>query len=323
VQLAGVTIRSATLHNEDDIRRKDIREGDVVIIKRAGDVIPQVVGPVLEMRTGAEKEFNYPKECPVCQAPVVREEDEAMAYCRNKLCPAQRLEGLKHFVCQGAMDIRGLGPQTLEKMISLELIEDAASLYALTAEQLARLPNFKDKSIRNLLNAIEQSKARPFARVLFALGIRHVGESIAELLAAHFGTVEKIESASEEEISAVQGIGPEIARSVRSYFDVEENRKLVHDLRRAGLQFEAAEEARVREGPFVNKTFVLTGSLPTLSRKEATEFIENRGGKVISAVSSKTSYLLAGADPGSKLQKAQELGVPQITEEQLKQMAGE
>jgi DNA ligase (NAD+) len=323
VKLAGVTIRSATLHNEDDIRRKDIREGDVVIIKRAGDVIPQVVGPVIEKRTGAEREFNYPKECPVCHQPVVREEDEAMAYCRNKLCPAQRLEGLIHFVCQGAMDIRGLGPQTLEKMIGLGIIEDAASLYTLTAGQLAQLPNFKEKSISNLLAAIEQSKVRPFARVLFALGIRHVGESIAELLAGHFGTIEKLESATEEEISAVQGIGPEIAGSVRSYFDVDENRELVKKLKAAGLQFAAAQEARARGGPFLNKAFVITGTLPTLSRKEAKEFIETRGGKVISAVSSKTSYLLAGADPGSKVQKAQELGIPQITEEQLKSLAEE
>jgi DNA ligase (NAD+) len=323
VRLAGVTIRSATLHNEDDIRRKDIREGDIVIIKRAGDVIPQVVGPVLEKRAGAEKEFNYPKECPVCQGPVVREEDEAMAYCRNPLCPAQRLEGLKHFVSQGAMDIRGLGPKTLEKMIDLKLIENAADLYSdsLTDKKLELLPKFKEKSIENLLTSIKQSKSRPFSRVLFALGIRHVGESIADLLASHFIVVDEIISASEEKISDIQGIGPEIARSVRNYFDFEENLELVRKLRSAGLQFEAAESGHGREGPFLNKTFVLTGTLPTLSRKEAAEFIESRGGKVISAVSSKTSYLLVGADPGSKLQKAQELGVPQITEEQLKELA--
>ena len=323
VQLAGVTIRTATLHNEDDIRRKDIREGDYVFIKRAGDVIPQVVGPLLEKRSGEEKEFRYPTKCPICDGPVVREEDQAMAYCRNPLCPAQRLEGLKHFVSRGAMDIRGLGPQTLEKMIDLCLVEDAADLYDLKDEQLARLPNFKEKSIQNLIDSIKQSKTRPFSRVLFALGIRHVGESIAELLVSHFGAVDAIESASEEEISAVLGIGPEIAHSVRSYFDVEDNRVLVKKLRDAGLQFLAAKESGPRDGAFSGKTFVLTGTLPTLSRKEATEFIESRGGKVISAVSSKTSYLLAGADPGSKLQKAQEIGVAQITEEQLKQLAGE
>src|SRR3974377_1209520 len=194
-------------------------------------------------------------------------------------------------------------------MIGLGMSEDAASLYSLTSDQLSRLPNFKDKSIANLLAAIEQSKSRPFARVLFALGIRHVGESIAELLAAHFGTVGKLESAPEEEISEVQGIGPEIAGSVRRYFDVEENLELVKKLEAAGLQFEAAPETRAREGPFLNRTFVITGTLPTLSRKEATEFIEKRGGKVISAVSSKTGFLLAGADPGSKLQKSQELGI--------------
>jgi len=323
VQLAGVTIRTATLHNEDDIRRKDIREGDMVFIKRAGDVIPQVIGPVRELRTGAEKEFKYPEKCPECGAPIVRNEDEALAYCRNPHCPAQRLEGLIHFVCQGAMDIRGLGPQTLEKMIDLELIGDAADLYSLKAEGLARLPNFKEKSVQNLLTSIERSKARPFARVLFALGIRHVGESIAELLVSHFGEVDAIQAASEEEISAVQGVGPEIARSVRTYFDVEENRALVRRLREAGLQFRAAKGSAAREGPFSNKTFVLTGTLPTLSRKDATDFIESRGGRVISSISSKTSYLLVGADPGSKLAKAKELEVPQITEDELKRLAGE
>jgi DNA ligase (NAD+) len=323
VQLGGVTIRTATLHNEDDIRRKDIREGDTVIIKRAGDVIPQVVGPVRENRKGDEKEFSYPTQCRFCDGPIAREEGQVLAYCRNPHCPAQRLEGLKHFVSQGAMDIRGLGPRTLEKMIDLGLVENAADLYSLKDEQLTRLSNFKEKSINNLLASIKQSKSRPFSRVLFALGIRHVGESIADLLASHFIVVDEIISASEEKISAIQGIGPEIARSVRNYFDSEENLELVKKLRSAGLQFEAAESGHGQEGPFLDKTFVLTGTLPTLSRKEATELIESRGGKVISAVSSKTSYLLVGADPGSKLQKAQELGVPQITEEQLKKLAGD
>lgn len=321
VQLAGVTIRTATLHNEDDIRRKDIREGDFVIVKRAGDVIPQIIGPVREKRTGSEREFRNPTECPVCHAPVVREEGEAMAYCTNRQCPAQRLESLKHFVGQSAMDIRGLGPQTLEKMIDLKLIEDAAGLYSLTADQLARLPNFKEKSINNLLRSIEQSKAQPFARVLFALGIRHVGESVAELLADGFGSIEALETASEEEISAIQGIGPEIAHSVRTYLDVEENRNLIDKLKRAGLQFRGAEAPAKAVGALSNKTFVITGTLPTLSRKDAADLIEAHGGKVISSISSKTSYLVVGENPGSKLQKAQELGVPQITEEQLKEMA--
>lgn len=323
VQLAGVTIRTATLHNEDDIRRKDIREGDIVIVKRAGDVIPQVVGPVREKRSGAEREFRNPTECPVCHAPVVREEGEAMAYCSNRQCPAQRIESLKHYVGRSAMDIRGLGPQTLEKMIDLKLIEDAADLYSLTADQLARLPNFKEKSISNLLSSIEQSKAQPFARVLFALGIRHVGESIAELLANNFGSIEALEVAPEEQISKIQGIGPEIAHSVRAYLDVEENRDLIAKLRKAGLQFRGAVMPTKAAGSLSGRTFVITGTLPTLSRKQATDIIESQGGKVISSISSKTSYLVVGENPGSKLQKAQQLEVPQITEEQLRAMAAE
>ncbi len=325
VQLAGVTIRTATLHNEDDIRRKDIREGDVVIVKRAGDVIPQVVGPVREKRTGTEHEFKYPTECPACHQNVERAEGEAMAYCRNPHCPAQRLEALIHFVSQGAMDIRGLGPQTIEKILDLNLISDAADLYSLTAEHLARLPNFKEKSISNLLASMDRSKSQPFRRVLFALGIRHVGESIAELLASAFGNMAALMTAGEEQISAVQGIGPEIARSVRNYFEAEENQTLIRKLKLkpAGLQFAVSGQESVRGGPFLGLTFVITGTLPSLSRKQATEFIKKRGGKVVSAVSSKTNYLVAGADPGSKLTKARELGVGLLSEEELIKLAGE
>jgi len=323
VQLAGVTIHNATLHNEDDIRRKDIREGDLVIVKRAGDVIPQVVGPVREKRTGGEREFRYPDACPACGSSIERVEGEAMAYCRNVHCSAQRLESLIHFASQGAMDIRGLGPQTIEKLLDLGLVSDAADLYALTQEQVARLPNFKEKSIGNLLASIEQSKSRPFDRVLFALGIRHVGESIAELLVKTFGDIARLAAAEEEEISSAQGIGPEIARSVRSYFDMEDNRKLIERLKGAGLQFASSGQGKVRGGPFEGKTFVITGTLPSLSRKEASEFIEARGGKVLSAISSKTSYLVVGADPGSKLARARDLGVAQLTQEELLKLGQE
>jgi DNA ligase (NAD+) len=320
VQLSGVTIRTATLHNEDDIRRKDIREGDVVIIKRAGDVIPQVVGPVREKRTGAEKEFEYPSVCPSCGQPVEREPGDAMAYCVNVHCPGQRLESLIHFVSQGAMDIRGLGPQTIEKLLELKLIADASDFYDLTAEQIARLPNFKEKSVGNLITAIEASKAQPFGRVLFALGIRHVGETIADLLASSFGRIEALMEATEEQIAGVPGIGPEIARSVRTYMQLETNRRLIARLQAAGLQF-AAEIKTRGAGTFAGKTFVITGVLPTMSRKEAADFIVQNGGKVIGSVSSKTSYLVAGADPGSKLSKAKELGIPLIAEEELLSLA--
>ncbi|MGD0309267.1 MAG: NAD-dependent DNA ligase LigA [Acidobacteriota bacterium] len=321
VELGGVTIRNATLHNEDDIRRKDIREGDVVIVKRAGDVIPQIVGPVREKRTGAEREFSYPGQCPACNEPVTRTEGDALAYCRNPHCPAQRLESLIHFVSQGAMDIRGLGPQTLEKMLELQLISDAADLYALTGEQLARLPNFKEKAVQNLLESIGKSKKRPFKQVLFALGIRHVGEGIAELLVPAFRTIKELMTATEEEISSVPGIGPEIARSVRSYLDDHENQDLIRRLKDAGLQFAVSEEEMPHGGPFAGLTFVITGTLPSLSRKEASDFIKKNGGKVLSSLSSKTNYLVVGADPGSKLAKAREWNVRQVTEEELLKLA--
>jgi DNA ligase (NAD+) len=322
VQLKGVTIRTATLHNEDDIRRKDIREGDTVLIKRAGDVIPQVVGPVREKRTGAEREFEYPKTCPGCGEPVTREEGDAMAYCTNRRCPAQRLESLIHFVSRDAMDIRGLGAQTLQKLVELHLIEDAADLYSLTGDQVAQLPNFKEKAVANLLAGIGQSKEQPFGRVLFALGIRHVGQTVAELLTSAFPSVKELETVPEEMISEVQGIGPEIAASVRTWFDDEENRGLVAKLAAAGLKFESAR-GQVAAGPFAGKTFVITGTLPTFSRKQAEEYIETHGGKVISSVSARTSYLVVGDDAGSKLRKAEELGVERISEEQLRKMTGE
>lgn len=322
VQVGGVTIQLATLHNEDDIRRKDIREGDVVIVKRAGDVIPQVVGPVREKRTGREKEFSYPKVCPVCKTRVIRESGEAMAYCTNRQCPAQIYESLKHFVSQNAMDIRGLGPQTLEKMLELKLISDPGDLYALRAEDIAKLPGFKDRSIHNLLSAIEESKSRAFPQVLFALGIRHAGEAVAKLLAAEFGTMERLVSASEEEIAAIQGIGSEIARSLRRYFDSEQNRRLIEKLKKAGLQFSIAREEPAAKGPLTGKSFVITGTLPTLSRKEASDLIEQHGGKIAASVSSRTDYVVVGESPGSKLEKARRLGVQTISEQELMQLVG-
>ncbi|MDA2927489.1 NAD-dependent DNA ligase LigA [Acidobacteria bacterium AH-259-G07] len=321
VQVGGVTIRTATLHNEDDIRRKDIREGDLVVVKRAGDVIPQVVGPVREKRTGQERPFTYPDRCPACNAAVRREPGDAMAYCTNRNCPAQVLEALKHFVSQGAMDIRGLGPQTLEKLLELELIEDPADLYFLTAEDLAKLPNFKEKSIKNLLNGIEQSKSQGFQRVLFALGVRHVGESIAELLVTDFGDIDSLAAAPEDEISSIQGVGPEIARSVHHYFQVEDNRRLIEKLKKAGLQFQVAGETLKGEGSFSGRAFVITGTLPGFSRSQAAEFIESHGGRVTSSLSSKTDFLVVGEGPGSKLKKAEELGIAPISESELKKMA--
>lgn len=325
VEVGGVTIRTATLHNEDDIRRKDIRAGDWVIIKRAGDVIPQVVGPVPARRDGSEVPFEYPGQCPVCQAPVVREEGDAMAYCLNRSCPAQRLEALKHFVSQGALDIRGLGPQTLEKLVEAELVKSPADLFKLTRDQLLTLEGFKEKSVDNLIESFEAAKQQPMQRVVFALGIRHVGETVARLLTQHFRTIDALMAADIEAVSGIQGIGPEIASSVVHYFESDDNRKLIEELRAAGLALEirATEEPDAGESVLTGKAFVITGTLPTLSRKEATEFIVSRGGLVRSSVSSNTDYLLAGADAGSKLAKAQALGIQILSEEELFELAGE
>lgn len=321
VQVGGVTIRTATLHNEDDIRRKDIREGDVVLVKRAGDVIPQVVGAVREKRTGKEKEFRYPELCPDCGKDVTRQTDGVMAYCTNRDCPAQSLEALKHFVSQGAMDIRGLGPQTLEKLLELNLIEDASDLYRLTRKDVVELPNFQEKSIENLLASLEQSQSQPFERVLFALGIRHVGERIAGLLVDSFEDIDSLTNASEADMTSVEGIGPEIANSVYVYLHEEKNRLLIQRFKKAGLQLRIKRREAGGQQGLAGMTFVLTGILPTWSRTQATEFIQGNGGKVTSSISSKTDFAVAGDSPGSKLNKARELQIRVISETELKTMA--
>ncbi|HRR26516.1 MAG TPA: NAD-dependent DNA ligase LigA [Acidobacteriota bacterium] len=316
VEVGGVTVHTATLHNEADIRRKDIREGDMVVIRRAGDVIPQVVRPLVEKRTGNEKVFTYPDRCPVCQAPVVREEGGVMAYCSNRRCPAQRLEALKHFVSREAMDIRGLGPETLEKLMQAGLVQDPADLYRLRREDILGLPGFGEKSADNLLRSLEESKHRPFHRVLFALGIRHVGATVARLLTRHFPDIERLAAATTEELEAVPGIGPEIARSIRAYFQHEDNIRLIRRLQEAGLRFH--EEAAARPvRPLSGKSFVITGSLEGLSREQAKQFIEEHGGVVRDSVSRNTDYLIVGANPGSKLEKARSLGVPTLTWDEL------
>lgn len=319
VRLGGVTIKLATLHNEDDIRRKDIRIGDMVVVKRAGDVIPQVIGPVLEQRSGKEKIFRYPDKCPSCGHPVVHEEGEAMAYCVNRDCPAQIFEGLNHFVSRGAMDIRGLGPSTISKLLELGSIRNSADLYSLTEEQLAQLPGFKEKSIQNLRAAIEESKKRPFENVLFALGIRHIGEGVAALLTTAFHDIDGLMNANEEDISGIMGIGPRIAHSVYQYFRDAQNRKLVDRLRDAGLKLRK-EQRIVKRGKLVGKSFIITGKLETMPRSAAEKWIEERGGTVLPSVSKKLDYLVVGEDPGSKLAKARKLGVAQISEKQLFEM---
>jgi DNA ligase (NAD+) len=319
-----VTIRQATLHNEDDIRRKDIRVGDFVHVKRAGDVIPQVVGPVPAKRSGSEQEFRYPDECPACGSEISREPGDAMAYCTNKKCPAQRLETLKHFVSRGAMDIRGLGPRTLKKMLEMEIIDSPSGLYQLTEEELTRLEGFKEKSIENILNSIEDSKKREFKRVLFALGIRHVGEGVAELIADHVQNIEDLKQATEDRILDIKGIGPEIASSVVSYFQNRENLQLVKELQKAGLRFEVKRHNRLAEESVLeDKKIVVTGALNSYSRKEVKELISRLGGKVTSSVSSETDFVVFGENPGSKLQKANELGIRVLSEAEFLDLAGQ
>ena len=316
VRVGGVTVRQATLHNEDDIRKKDIREGDTVQVKRAGDVIPQVVAPVVSQRTGFEKRFSYPKLCPQCGSNIRRIEGEAMAYCPNTQCPAQRLEKLKHFVGRGAMDIRGLGQQTVETMVELNLIEDAADLYGLTREQVGSLPGFKEKSIGNLLDSLQSSLDQPFSRVLFALGIRHVGESVAELLARSFRRIDELYEADVEEIASVNGVGPEIAGSVRAFLDEPSNWSFLQRLRKAGLKFQTGGAVETPT-PLKGKIFVITGTLRDMSRSEAKNLLRDLGGKVAASLSSRTDYLVVGADPGSKLEKARSLRIEAIDEAAL------
>ncbi|MBC7250846.1 MAG: NAD-dependent DNA ligase LigA [Anaerolineae bacterium] len=323
VELGGVTIKHASLHNYEDVARKDIRIGDMVIVKRAGDVIPYVAGPIVDLRDGSERPITMPERCPVCGEPVVQPEDEVAVYCVNAACPAQLKRRVRHFVA--AMEIDGLGERTVDLFVDKGLIHDAADLYTLHAEDILELEGFAEKSTENLLAAIEASKKQPFWRVLNALGIRYVGSVVAQTLARHFPSIDDLMQATQEDMENVEGIGPRIAASVVDYFRRPRHRELIEKLRRAGLRLaeERREEAEERVLPLAGKTFVITGTLPTMSREAATAFIERHGGKVTSSVSSKTDYLVVGESPGgTKYRKAQQLGVPMIDEAQLRAMVG-
>jgi DNA ligase (NAD+) len=312
VIVAHARVKLATLHNEDDIRRKDIRVGDTVIVQRAGDVIPQVVGPVVSKRTGTEKVFEMPLECPVCGSPVVRPEGEAMRYCRNRACPAQIFRLLFHFAGRGAMDIEGLGESLADQLLKNNLVHDLADIYYLRKEDLLKLERLGEKSVSNLLANIERSKNRPLTNLLFGLGIRHVGFETAELLANHFGSVDAMANATLEELESVPTIGPKTAEAVYEYFQDEENRKLIEKFRAAGVKLAGATAAR--EGPLMGLAFVVTGSLERWSRNEIESLIKRLGGSVGSSVTKKTHFLVAGENPGSKLAKAQEYAVPVLDE---------
>ena len=315
VLVGGVTIKQAALHNEDDIRRKDIRIGDTVIIQRAGEVIPQVVGPVVSKRTGQEKEFTMPLHCPVCGAKVTRPEGEVMSYCTNAACPAQVQQRIEHFVSRAGMDIRGIGESLSATLYDTGLVKNVADLYDLTSEQLLTMERMAEKSAANIINSISNSKNRPLSRVIFALGILHVGEETAELLAGHFGSIDKLASAPREELMSIPSVGPKLADSITAFFGQAENKKIIRRLRKAGVRL---EEAVIPEKlPLSGQEFVFTGRLETLSRPQAETKVKSLGGSSGSSVTRKTTCLVVGADPGSKLARAQTLGTRQLTEEEF------
>jgi DNA ligase (NAD+) len=318
VQIGGVTVKSATLHNADYIRNNDIRIGDTVLVTRAGDVIPRVVGPIVAERTGKERRFKMPDRCPVCGADVDHPPGEAMSRCTNAACPAQVYERVRHFASRGAMDIEGLGDVMAQQLTQLGLVRDIADIYKLDAQALARVPRTGTKSVENLLRNIERSKARGLARLLYGLGIRFVGTQTAQILAADFGAIDAIARASEEELARSDGIGPEVAGSVALFFKQPANGAMLERLARAGVATTAPKRARAADGKLAGKTLVLTGTLPTLTRDEATALILAAGGKVTGSVSKKTDYVVAGDEPGSKFAKAQQLGITVLDENALR-----
>jgi DNA ligase (NAD+) len=316
VEVGGVTVSRATLHNEEDINRKDIREGDIVVVQRAGDVIPQIVGPAGEHQPGT-KPFRMPKKCPLCGAGVVKPEGEAMHRCPNRACPSRGLESLINWV-QAAADIEGVGEQSIRRLWELGLVRSLPDLYRLTKEQLMELEGYGEISATNAIESIEASKSIPFNRVLFGLNIPDVGWVTAINLARHFEDVDRLTAASQEEIQEAEGIGPDRAESIAEWFADEANRKLVEELRSLSLKFEIGDELKPVEGPLTGKTYVITGTLEAFSRDQAAAELEARGAKVVNSVSGKTTGLIVGEEPGnSKLTKARKLDVPLLAEQDL------
>lgn len=321
VQVGGVTVSSATLHNEDYVRDNDIRVGDMVAIKRAGEVIPQVLRPIVDLRTGAEQLWQMPERCPACGTHATRVAGEAAWYCVNNACPAQLVRGVEHFVSRGALDIAGFGIKQAELFVELGFIEDLADVFYLEPAKLLNLEGFGEKKVANLLAAIEAAKTRTPAQLLIALGIQGVGEVAAEDLMAHFRAIDALADASVAELQAIPGIGPVLAQSIADWFGQASNRRVLDKLKAAGITMsQAAPEIKAEALPFAGLTFVITGTLPTLSRDGAKDFIKVHGGKVTDSVSKNTSYLVAGEAAGSKLDKANQLGVPVIDEAELRRM---
>lgn len=321
VQLAGTTVKRASLHNEDEIQRKDIRVGDKVVVEKAGEIIPQVLHVVDPDREDRSASFSMPENCPACGDKLVKLGDEVAWRCVNPQCPPQIRSRIEHFASRDAMDIEGLGEAVVDQLVSENLIRNYADLYELTVEKLLPLERMAEKSAQNLIDAIEKSKEQPLDRVIFALGIRFVGKTVAKDLAASLQTMDALIEASEEELTAIDAIGPKIAESVAAFFENEKNRATVEKLRSHSLTFTMEEEKQLST-IFEDKKFVLTGSLPSLTRKEATELIEQHGGTTTSSVSSKTDYLLAGEGVGSKYDKAKELEIPVLSEQEFFEIIG-
>ena len=321
VEVGGVTVRQATLHNFDYIAEKDIRIGDRILLKRAGDVIPYVIGPVLNARPKSAKPYKPPKKCPTCGEPVEQAEDEVAYYCINASCPDQLIRNVEHFVGKGGMDMEGLGSKLAEQFVIDKLIADVADIFLITHSQLLTLEGFAEKKAENVLAAIESGRSRPLHRLLAALGIRGVGEVAAGDLAAHFGSLEALQKADVESLIQIEGVGENTATSIVDWFARPANKKLLAKLKKAGVN-PISVVRKVEGGVFSGQTFVITGTLPTWSRDEAKAFIEERGGKVTDSVSKKTDYLVLGESPGSKLAKAQSLGVAIVDEAQLRKIGG-
>ncbi len=344
VRVAGSTIQRATLHNEDEVRRKDIRIGDTIIVQKAGDVIPEVVAPVVSKRTGKEQVWQMPHRCPICDAAVDRQADEAVAYCTNVACPAQRIGRLMHFAGRGAMDIEGMGEERILALVERGRLRDISDFYRLTRQDLLAVTTKIEseataaeedasgatatgrmksvgKGADNLAAAIETSKRRPLSRLIYGLGIRHVGGTVAQLLADQFGSMDALINARREQIEDTEGIGPVISESVALFFEQAQNREVIARLKAAGVRM--SEERAVGPRPLAGKTFVLTGGLEGFTREEVTEEIKSRGGKVTSSVSAKTDYVVVGAEPGSKFEKAKKLGVTTIDEDEFVRLLAE
>ena len=320
VNVGGVTVSRATLHNEDEIEKKDIRIGDAVLVQRAGDVIPEVVKVISSKRSGAEKKFTMPDACPACRSPVVRMEGEAAIRCINASCSAQVKERIKHFASKAAFDIDGLGDKLVDQLVEKQMVSSYAGLFKLDAESLAALDRMGVKSAENLMDAIDSSKQISFARFLYALGIRHVGEQIAVLLANQFDSLEQLTNCSEDQLTAIEGVGPVVAESIVTFFRQTKNLATVHRILDSGVRI--LFETPVQTGDLAGKTFVLTGALETMTRRQSKELIEASGGKVSSSVSRNTDFVVVGESPGSKLSRARELGVAVLDEAELKELLG-